>query len=420
MIRLQGFRPKAAVVRPVIAALMASAITFVAVYSFFTIYPPNVHSQPAAPPTPTPGMHCDFVIPPEVTEMDGKTNWSVIEPGSTVCFEAGDRPALSLENFEGTPKLPIRFVNHEGQVVIHGDSDGYAGVHLENSAHVLFTGTGVSEQCGAAYPEDDQECGFVITGGTRGLVGSGTGYVEVSHIEVRDPDNVGIAFRGGNGVHRNDWTQFDTYLHHNLVRDTGTEGFYVGSSHYTEGDDPLLEGVEIHHNLLLRIGWDGIQVGSATKGCTIHHNVIAGSGLANESAQSTGIMNNPGSVCDIYNNLVIKSMSAGIFVQGNGGNRIYNNVVIQPGQAQDAKGDGIVISKGTNQGNSIFLWNNTVIQPGRHGITFRNNEGSNNLIQDNMIIGPVGIQGDQPAAYINADPEEITIVDNFTAEAIPD
>ena len=352
---------------------------------------------------------CDHLIGLEVSKADGSENYAAVAPGDTVCLAAGTRPPLKLENFRGEPGKPIVFINSGGRVIIQGSRDDYAGIHIRRSEYIRLTGAGLSEQCGAPYRAGEQQCGLVVRGASRGVVGADrTRYIEIDHLEIQDTSKMGITIKSKdkNGVNRAEWTQYDTYLHHNYLRDIGTEGLYLGSSFYNKGQDPLLEGVEVSHNLIMRTGWDGLQVGSAVRDCTIHHNRIIQASQANESSQRSGIMNNRGSVCHIYNNYIIDSVSRGIYIQGNGGNRVYNNVIVRPGWWKDAgreetKGDGIVVIRGSNQGQSVYIWNNTIVEPRRSGIRFRNDQGDNNLIQNNLIVGPGDRAGKGAAAYID-------------------
>ena len=206
---------------------------------------------------------CEHTIGPKVLKANGFENFAAVAPGDTVCIEARVRPALKLFNFQGEPGNPIVFVNSGGPVIIQGRSDDYAGITIQNSEHIRLTGTGVSEKCGASYPPDEQQCGYVIIGSGRGVAGTDrTGHIEIDHVEVQGSHNVGIKVKSDEeeGVTRNDWVQYHTYLHHNYLHNIGTEGFYIGSSYYDEGLDPVLEGVDISYNLIRRTGWDGLQV----------------------------------------------------------------------------------------------------------------------------------------------------------------
>jgi len=136
--------------------------------------------------------------------------------------------------------------------------------------------------------------------------------------------------------------------------------------------------------------------------------------LANNASQRSGIMNNPGSVCHIHNNWIVDSMSRGIYIQGNGGNHVYQNVVVRPGQLANSKGDGIVISTGSNTGRGILAWGNMIVHPGRYGVLFRNDQGDNNLIKNNIVVGRSDQAADDAAAFIESNGlSNVAIVDNL-------
>lgn len=377
----------------------------------------NPNPVALAEPAPTAFMSatCDYSIGPDVEQADGLANYDAVKPGDTVCLEAGTRPPLKLVNFQGTEGKPVVFINSGGTVVIEGSASDYTGIHIQASKQIRLTGTGVSEQCGSPFPATEQQCGIRIVNTGRGVAGKDkTGRIEIDHIEIEGSNKMGITVKSdvNEGANRDDWTQYNTYLHHNYIHDIGTEGFYVGSSFYNERSDPVLEGVEVSHNLIMRTGWDGLQVGSAVRDCFIHHNRIIKTGQANESNQRSGLMNNRGSACHINENTIIDSASDGIYVQGNGGNQVYNNVIIRPGQQAKDKGDGIVVITGSNQGRNVFVWDNTIIEPGRYGIRFRNDQGESNLIQNNLIVSPGYLTREGENAYINTDGLTNVVVSN--------
>jgi hypothetical protein len=294
---------------------------------------------------------------------------------------------IELHNFRGTAEQPILFVNSGGIVVIHADGE-YAGIEIYDSEHLRVTGTGVSDRCGAEYPVTEQACGIVVHGGDKGVAAvDRTRHVEIDHIEVTNADDAGIFARTDSGAAvRGGWTQYGTYVHHNYVHDVRKEGAYIGGSDYLDGDAPVLVGVEVNHNLVVNSGWDGLQVGSAVQDCRIHHNIVIRSGWNTiSSAQDSNIVNNWGSVCDIYNNFLAEAHDQGMYIQGSGGNRIYNNVIVRAGQG--GGGDGIVVSD-SGGGESVFIWNNTIVDPGNHGVNINyDGRDSANQIHNNLIVG---------------------------------
>lgn len=342
-----------------------------------------------APALSRPVRLCDHVLRRSEEQADGARNYAGVRPGDVVCIEAGARPALELRNFQGTAAAPIVFINVGGVAIISGRDDDYAGIEIYNSEHIKLSGSGVTDDCGADYPVAEQTCGIVIHGSGRGVVGAEkTRYIEIDHLEIHHTMKMGVFARSeGNGATRDIWTQYHTHVHDNYLHDIGTEGVYLGSSAYEEGIDPLLVGVEVNHNLVTDTGWDGIQVGSAVADCSIHHNRILRDSLKNQPKQHSGIMNNRGSTCHIYNNFIADGASRGIYIQGNGSNRVYNNVIVRPGQQAESKGDGIAVTTGSSHGGGILILHNTIIEPARAGIRFRNDRGTDHRIQNNLIVG---------------------------------
>jgi parallel beta-helix repeat protein len=358
---------------------------------------------------------CDHVIGRTLSIANGRTNYAGVSPGDTVCIEAGTRNYLTLKNFEGTAEQPITFINFGGQVVVNGTHNTH-GIMFQNSRFFHLTGTG-SE--GIPY-------GFKIIYSLGHGVSAGykSSDFEVDHVEVTGVVQIGIASGtkavcsdgssnnydyDGDGtyqgdlddvVNRSNFVQRNSVFHDNYIHQVGTEGFYIGSSYYSKEKqaacasgnetmyDPELKGVWIYDNRVEEPGWDGIQVGSATEACTIRDNEITGDSGKAQVDQQSGIMNNPGSVCDIYNNLIQDGGGPGMYLQGNGGNRIYNNIILNPGQNGGNRGHGITIATGSNRSNSIYAWNNTIINPRDAGIAYRNNQGSDNRIQNNIIVDP--------------------------------
>jgi hypothetical protein len=336
------------------------------------------------------GLVCDHVLDGSVVRADGSDEFSDVEPGDAVCLEPGIRPPLKLVGFHGEPGRPILFINGDGVVEIVGTPDDYAGIDIKDSEFVRVTGSATGETCGAGFEEGTQTCGIVIEGTGRGVAGTErTGYLEVDHVEIRDTEKSGIFVRtnGESGTRREDWVQQKTFLHHNFIHQVGTEGIYLGGSSYEDGVEPVLEGVDVSTNLIVDTGWDGLQVGSAVADCTIRHNRVLRASILDLDNQKSGIMVNPGSTCDVVSNTVLDSVSRAIYIQGNGGNRVYNNLIVRAGLQSVEPGDGIVISTGSNIDNSVFVWHNTIVDVGRSGILFKNQAGTSNQIANNLIAG---------------------------------
>jgi parallel beta-helix repeat protein len=356
---------------------------------------------------------CDHVIPSDVEEADGASNFSDVAPGDTVCISAGTRDPLALRNFHGADGRAITFVNDGGTVTIRGDGGDYAGIEIEDSDHIRVTGSGVDQQCGAGVAAAAQRCGIRVLGAARGLTGKvRTEHLRVDHVEMGDTAQSAVSIKD-NSMGRDEWVERDIVLDHNYVHDVHDEGFYIGSSDYASGEYHVLHGVHLAHNLVARTGRDGLQVGSAAQDCTIHHNVIRETGRNDESSHRAGVMNNKGSVCDIFNNTISDTAGWGIYVQGNGGNEIYNNVVVRAGRFVDPgdnDGDGISVREGSNVSRGVRVWSNTIISARGDGIGWHSDVGAENQIRNNIVVasGGVNIDGDS----------NVEIADNLVADSV--
>ena len=375
---------------------------------------------------------CDYTIGLNVSTADGWDNYNEVAPGDTVCIQSGNRNALKLKNFKGTAAKPIIFINSEGKVVI--SSSSWYGIIIQNSQYVRLTGTGSEEIYGLK----------IVASQNHGIrIGWKSSDFEIDHVEVMGVPGAGIHAKTngvcldgttndydydrdgrskgdqGDVVDRSNFVQRNSVFHHNYLHNIGTEGFYIGSSEYTSGvvtscaggsqiiDQPLLNGVHIYNNQVEETGWDGIQVGSATKDCTIHHNIIYRDSTANKTGQQSGIMNNPGSVCDIYSNYLKESGSRGIYIQGNGGNQVHDNVIVDPTRLHNNSG---IIIGGSNRGGNLAIFNNTIINAAENGINYRNNVGTNNIIKNNLIINPgKGVAG----AVETGGRTKVRVLDNY-------
>lgn len=335
-------------------------------------------------------VNCNFIVPLNVNSIDGSGNYSTVKPGDKVCIQSGNRSSLTIQNIIGNSSNPITFVNTGGIVSIN--NSGFAGIYIKNSKFIKVTGTGVSDTCGASFSEGDQQCGFVITGNQgRGVsVREKPSFAEIDHIEVKNTSESGIGSQEDT-LTRSEWTLDNLNFHHNYVHDTtideGSEGFYIGSSSYTvSGSTPLVKNINVSHNLVARTGWDGIQVGSAVENCNIHHNKIIEDSRSAVSSQMSAVMVNKGSVCNVYNNFISDSGWASIYVQGNGNNKIYNNIILRSGRLVPSGGASIRIGTGSNTGNDVYILNNTIVDSGEDGIKFSFDLGSSSKIQNNIVI----------------------------------
>ncbi len=310
-------------------------------------------------------------------------------PGSLLCLEPGVRKPLRISDVHGEQGRPVVIVAI-GPVEIEGTFSDYAGIDITGSSHIRISGREAGPTCGAGFTEMDQVCGIVIRGTGRGIAGTeGSSSIEIDHIEITETSHAGIFLRSkaDDGNRRGEFTQHDTVVRSVYIHRVGKEGIYIGSSNYLDGEDPELVGVVIANNLVVEAGWDGIQVGSAVEDCEIEANIVLTAGTTNTRNQNSGIINNWGSVCDISGNVVFESAAHGIYVQGNGGNRIFNNIVVGPGAADPDRGHAIVISTGSATSRSVSVWHNTIVGARRFGVRFRYEVGNANEIVNNLFVG---------------------------------
>lgn len=337
----------------------------------------------SAPESP---FTCDVVVP---TDQDTITGDSGIGPGMVICLEGGTREPFHVLSVRGEPAQPVTVVNL-GRVVISGTHRDYAGIKLTDSAEIRISGAGDEVAvCGSRHRVVDQQCGILIEGTARGIAGVGmiTG-ISIDHVEITGTSHSALFIRtkAGHGLTRDGFVQRGTSIQSTYLHDLGKEGMYIGSSSYSQGDDPLLEGVEISHNLVVMSGWDGIQVGSAVANCSISWNTVLLAGAENTRNQNSGIIANRGSVCDIHHNVVVGSAAQGIFVQGNGENAVHNNLIVGAGLHDPERGDGITVRTGSNTGASVQVSHNTVVGVARYGVFFRSEVGEDNSVLNNFVV----------------------------------
>ncbi len=356
----------------------------------YALPPPDLPARPSGSTAPT--ETCDMSVGPGIERLESTD----VSPGDTVCLIGGRRGPLQVVGVSGSAEEPVQIINSGGVVVIEADHEDYAGIDIRDSSHLVVSGAGLESACGASLPESGQRCGIVIRGSGRGVAGTRQSEsITIDHVEISGTSHSGVFIRtaADDGAQRDEWIQHDTVVVDNYIHDVGTEGLYLGSSSYAEGVDPVLVGVEAARNLVVDAGWDGLQVGSAVERCDIRDNRIIRAGRANEDDQRSGIINNRGSVCSIVGNAVVAPAAEGIYVQGNGGNLVANNVIVQAGSLAPDEGEGINVTRGSNERDAIRVVHNTVVNATRVGIRYANDRGSSNEVAYNFIVAtPRAIQ----------------------------
>lgn len=336
--------------------------------------------------------------------IDGQnTLYSNVNAGDTIYLKPGLRGKLLIRNFNGTAANPITFINQNGVVSI--SSNEYYGVSIRNCQHIRFSGQGGENFYGIQVKK-------VLNGAGIG-VGSMSSDIEIDHVSIENCSTEGIMAKTDPDcsfkASRDSFTQFNTSIHDNYIADIGNEGMYIGSSYYSgvhltcNGKDtlvmpPVLSNVKVYNNIVKRTGWDGIQVSSAPLHCQVHHNTVTDDSQAETNNQMSGILLGGGSKCDCYNNKISDGKGDGIEDHGLGGNKIYNNIIVnagksyQPGNRSLAR-HGIFVSDISVIKDSAFsIMFNDIINPKSDGIRFQSIKSRHNIIASNLIINPGSYQ----------------------------
>lgn len=343
--------------------------------------------------------HSQHYIDSTTTYLKGGTNINV-QPGDTIYLEAGHKPYLLLENIVGKPDSIIVIINYQGKVIIN--TNHYFGISTKGCDYFKITGTGINT---IDYGIDIQK---VEHGTGIGLTGL-SNHFEVDHIRISNTLLAGIYAKTDPDTTfssvRDSFLMEDIYIHHNLLENITDEGMYIGSTKYFgqhisfNGGDTLLfphllHNVDISFNKIMNTGWDGIQLSSASQDAAIHDNIIINDSYRDYPNQMSGLMVGGGTKAEVYNNYISGGHGSGIVLVSLGGQRIYNNIIIDAGKNYYPNDitlmqHGIYVDDVTIQPDSSFLiFNNLIANPKSDGIRFRSLLSKNNKIANNVIINP--------------------------------
>src|SRR5690606_36096722 len=188
---------------------------------------------------------------------------------------------------------------------------------------------------------------------------------------------------------RENFVMKNVRIHHNHISGTNGEGIYAGNSFFggmqTDCGVKLpheIHGIEIHHNIVEDTGWEGIQLGCATKGASIHNNIVRNYGTRNTNAQNNGIQISSGTGGLCYNNLIEGGTGNGIIVFGIGDNVIFNNIVRYAGNF------GIFADERDTPGRGFVFLNNTILEPKSDGLRIYAELVPENVFINNVIAKP--------------------------------
>lgn len=343
-----------------------------------------------------------LIVDARTNLIDGGTlPYSQLIAGDTIFLLSGNWDNLLIRNFRGAAGKPIVFVNKNG-VVRFETSNNYA-ISVQNCQFFKITGTGSSDFYGIQVDRVENGTGIGIGGLSSDF--------EIDHISIKnvpiagiyaktDPDCSLISIRGK-------FIQMNTLIHDNYIENAGNEGLYIGNTNYfgqkinCNSKDTLLfpsflEGVKVYNNIIKYAGWDGIQVSSAVKNCEVFGNLILFDSQAEIPNQMSGIILGGGSKCDCYNNNIANGKGDGIENHGLGGNKIFNNIIVNAGRtyypedfSSSRMKHGIFVSDvSTENDSSFYIRNNTIINPKSDGIRFSSVKSRHNQIASNAIINP--------------------------------
>jgi hypothetical protein len=352
-----------------------------------------------------------------------------VQPGDTVFIQSGTRGYLRIRDFNGTSNQPIIFMNYGGVVTIN-TSYNY-GIAISNCRLVRLTGSGDPSNFYGIFIQ------HVSNGAGISFDQLSTDY-EMDHIKITDDPIAGVYAKTDPDCSftstRNNFTQNNTRIHDNDIESTGNEGLYIGSSFYNgetlncNGRDTvlfpsILSGVRVYNNIVKSTGWDGIQVSSASVDCQVYNNIVMFDSQAGVFGQMTGIILGGGSKCDCYNNNISEGKGDGLEDHGLGGNRIFNNLIIDAGQTffpgdLSQKKYGIYVDDVSVQPDSSFrILFNDIINPKCDGVRFASVVSRNNLIASNVVINPGDYVLEGNVSYIELeDPaSEALITNNYEA-----
>lgn len=328
---------------------------------------------------------CRHTIKLDQHEADGKKMEAM--PGDTICIEAGRRPFLRLENFEGSEEKPITFLNCKGKSTLGGPAVN-DGIKLLNSRYVRISGSGDPEHPYGIHIVESKP-------GSQGIaITRFSSDVEIDHIEIEKAGFAGIMAKTDpycdGSADRGNFTMYNIHLHDNYIHDVKGEGIYLGNSFYTGTKvycdswhlPHEVKGVRIYNNKLENTGWEAIQVGSATEDCEVYNNHITNYGAENKRMQNNGIQLGLGTTGRVYNNYIREGTGAAIVIQGTGDNFIYNNIIIAPGE----EAFNINLREPKPE-KGVYIINNTVINARQAVIREHVNPAKNNVFFNNLIVG---------------------------------
>lgn len=338
------------------------------------------------------------VISRVTDKVNGLGSYSAVHPGDTVYFETGTRDQLIIENINGTAQQPIVFAPQSRQNPVVIKTSGTYGISIRNCSYIRLTGVYRYGIQIIELGQGDNSVGISIQDKSTD--------VEIDHVEIANTGFVGILAKtdpvcGDPGTQRGGFIQKNTVIHHCYIHDTYGEGLYIGNTFWHGMDlscgkvyPMVLEGVEVYNNKIERTGWDGIQVSSAIANCRIYNNELNDVSYRMTPSQMSGILIGGGTRAECYNNRIKDAYATGILVFGQGGTRVFNNVIIRPAlryepEDQTLREYGIYILDKSEEDKSFYgIYSNTIIQPKSDAIRISDDQDFEVRLYNNLMVDP--------------------------------
>ncbi len=332
-------------------------------------------------------------------------NGDTLRPGDTVFIEPGVRNSfLRITNLKGSPEKPIVVINGPGKVIIHNEDKG-GGMAFRNCEYIHFTGTG----------DKRTNYGILIDTAYIGATGLGieelSNHFEIDHVEICNTGFAGLMVKTDPSCDSTTWQSHfemqDIRIHHNYIHNTRGEGMYIGfskpglyekkcSAFPIKVSAHRIKNLKIYNNVVTKTGFDGIQIGCATENIEVYNNEISYFGQRCDKDGKyygmTGIVVGGGSSGAYYKNRITDGMGSAFQIFGEGDIYLFDNMIIRAGQA--AYCSEIEVSPSSifgddrteHNGYSVFIFNNTIIDPPGKAIDFRNLNHKKNIIVNNLIV----------------------------------
>jgi hypothetical protein len=224
---------------------------------------------------------------PDVQQTFSEVDWQTLD---RLYIPAGHYPFIRIENLpERSADRPLVITNKGGQVRV-GGLDHYYLFALGGGSNWVLTGrydpvskTGHADfpgHRGGAFAHSQGTYGILVDddfmreGNSGVAIGKRATQFEVEYIEVREVGFAGMTIKTDDA---GDAHMEDVLIHDNYIHDTGSEGFYIGSTQ--SQPQHQIRRFEVYNNRVLRTGTEAFQIGQVGDDTRIHHNVFGPSAI---------------------------------------------------------------------------------------------------------------------------------------------